>query len=123
MDQIFEFIKVYMAKNSDYEPISFIVNLAIEELFTNMVKYNTKSSEDILIILDGSRDKIVVTLVDIDSEPFDITQSADVDVRAHLDERRVGGLGIHLVRKMVDEINYRYENRQSKITFVKKLES
>jgi hypothetical protein len=60
-------------------------------------------------------------LTDVDAEPFDITQADEYDTRQPLKERPIGRLGIHLVRRMVDEINYEYKDRQSKITLIKDL--
>ena len=95
-----------------------VVDLATEELFVNMVTYNTESDEDILIQMVPHEHGIEVSLTDYDVERFDPTSAGDVDVDAPLDERTPGGLGLYLVLKMVDSIHYEYRNRQSKITFV-----
>ena len=95
-----------------------VVDLATEELFVNMVTYNTESSEDILIQMMPHEHGIEVSLTDYDVERFDPTSSGGVDVDSPLDERTPGGLGLYLVLKMVDSIHYQYRNRQSKITFI-----
>ena len=56
-------------------------------------------------------------------DPFDITETAEVDTKQSLEERRVGGLGIHLVNEMMDKIEYEYKDRQSKIILIKHLEN
>ena len=93
------------------------VDLCIEELFVNMVKYNTESKRDIELGLTAIPGGLEVSLTDFDVERFDPTVSRDVDVDAPLAERTPGGLGVYLVLKMVDSIHYEYHNRQSKITF------
>lgn len=95
-----------------------VVDLATEELFVNMVTYNTESNEDILIEMVPHALGLEVRLTDYDVERFDPTSVAAVDVNAPLDERTAGGLGLYLVMKMVDSIHYEYRNRQSKITFI-----
>ena len=95
-----------------------VVDLATEELFVNMVTYNTESSEDILIQMVPHDHGVEVSLTDYDVERFDPTGIGPIDVSAPLDERTPGGLGLYLVLKMVDSINYEYRNRQSRITFV-----
>ena len=95
-----------------------VVDLATEELFVNMVTYNTESSEDILIQMMPHEHGIEVSLTDYDVERFDPTSAGSVDVDAPLHERTPGGLGLYLVLKMVDSIHYEYRNRQSKITFI-----
>jgi anti-sigma regulatory factor (Ser/Thr protein kinase) len=95
-----------------------VVDLATEELFVNMVTYNTESNEDILIQMVPHAHGIEVSLTDSDVERFDPTNAGNVDVDAPLEERKPGGLGLYLVMKMVDSIHYEYRNRQSRITFV-----
>ena len=95
-----------------------VVDLATEELFVNMVTYNTESTEDILIEMVPHALGLEVSLTDYDVKRFDPTSATTVDVNAPLDERVPGGLGLYLVMKMVDSIHYEYRNRQSKITFI-----
>ena len=95
-----------------------VVDLATEELFVNMVTYNTESNEDILIEMVPHALGLEVSLTDYSVERFDPTSAASVDVNAPLDERALGGLGLYLVMKMADSIHYEYRNRQSKITFI-----
>ena len=98
------------------------IDLAVEELFTNLVKYNKGTTRDISISLNRDDAHVEVTLTDYDVEPFDITRLKEVQIDRPLAERKPGGLGIHLVRKMVDRISYSYENRISTTTFIKTLE-
>jgi len=95
-----------------------VVDLATEELFVNMVTYNTESNEDILIEMLPHELGLEVRLTDYDVERFDPTRAASVDIDSPLEERTPGGLGLYLVMKMVDSIHYEYRNRQSKITFI-----
>ena len=95
-----------------------VVDLATEELFVNMVTYNTESDEDILIQMLPHEHGIEVSLTDYDVERFDPTGASSVNVDVPLEERTPGGLGLYLVLKMVDSIHYVYRNRTSKITFI-----
>jgi len=95
-----------------------VVDLATEELFVNMVTYNTETDEDILIQMAPHEHGVEVSLTDYDVERFDPTGAGPIDVNAPLEERTPGGLGLYLVLKMVDSIHYEYRNRQSKITFI-----
>jgi anti-sigma regulatory factor (Ser/Thr protein kinase) len=63
-------------------------------------------------------------LVDFDVEPFDPASAPEVAVTAGMDERRPGGLGLHIVRTMVDELAYDYdeENRKMRISVTTSLE-
>lgn len=93
------------------------VDLCIEELFVNMVNYNTESDRDISLEMIRVNGGIEVSLTDFDVDRFDPTVRRDIDVDAPLAERTPGGLGVYLVLKMVDSIHYEYHDRQSKITF------
>ena len=93
------------------------VDLCIEELFVNMVKYNTESTREIVLDMEPIAGGIEVSLTDFDVERFDPTVQKEVDIDAPLAERTPGGLGVYLVLKMVDSIHYEYHDRQSKITF------
>ena len=95
-----------------------VVDLATEELFVNMVTYNTETNEEIMIKMEPHLHGLEVSLTDNNVERFDPTNAANVDVDAPLSERIPGGLGLFLVLKMVDSIHYEYRNRQSKITFI-----
>lgn len=101
------------------DSIRFVVDLAIEELFTNMVKYNKTTDADIEIRIEGSPQGVEVSLRDFDVDSFDPTRPGDVDVDAPAEMRTPGGLGIFLVMKMVDSVSYEYKDRISTIRFAK----
>jgi len=97
------------------------VDLALEELFTNMVKYSRMSDAAVRIDMTRVENGVEVTLTDYDVEPFDVTRSPDADIALPIEQRKAGGLGLHLIRRLVDSIEYDYskETRQSRITFRK----
>jgi len=119
LHRVFSFLDSF-AETSDLDmSVSLPVRLAVEELFTNMVKYNKDSRADITLAVNRSDESVTIVLTDFDTEPFDITSTGEVDTTASLEERTPGGLGIHLVKRMVDEIHYRYKDRVSQITLIK----
>ena len=95
-----------------------VVDLCIEELFVNMVTYDTETDSDILIELAPGEHGVEVTLTDFGVDRFDPRDAGEVDIDAPLEQRTPGGLGLYLVLKMVDSINYSYRDRTSTITFV-----
>jgi anti-sigma regulatory factor (Ser/Thr protein kinase) len=98
--------------------LRYIVDLCVEELFVNMVKYNTETESDILIEMHPHEQGIEVSLTDFDVDRFDPRDVRPVDIDAPLEKRFPGGLGLYLVLKMADSIHYEYRNRTSKITFI-----
>ncbi len=117
LEAVFQFIEDFLrAKAIDLElrePVDFIV----EELFTNMVKYNPGHDHDIALSLGCTADVLTVRLTDFDVDPFDVTRAPQVDIDKPLQERQIGGLGLHLVRKMADTLRYEFADRRSTITF------
>jgi serine/threonine-protein kinase RsbW len=100
----------------------FVIRLAVEELFTNMVKYNPGGGPAIGItaVLDGG--SITVSMEDRGGKPFDLAAANSPDLDLPMDERPVGGLGLHLVRSLVDRMEYSHTDDHTTITFIKTLE-
>jgi anti-sigma regulatory factor (Ser/Thr protein kinase) len=123
-DQIGELVadteKFFADENID-QSLRMKVDLSLEELFVNMVTYNTESDRDIQVEMKPIAGGIEVSLTDYDVERFDPTIVREVDVDAPLSERDPGGLGLYLVLKMADSIHYEYHDRKSKITFTNRV--
>jgi serine/threonine-protein kinase RsbW len=98
------------------------MQFAVEELFTNLVKYSKGGTRDILINLRREGGRLLVSLTDFDVQKFDIRNVPDVDVNRDLKDRKPGGLGIHLLKRMVDDVGYEFIDGRSTTTFVKALE-
>lgn len=96
------------------------VQLGLEELFTNLVKYGA-GSHPIEVELVRRDSLLLASLTDEDVEPFDPTAAPDADTTLPLDARKPGGLGLHLVRRVVDRVDYTYRDRRSRTTLVKRL--
>ena len=118
---VFDFMKEFMVSNGIDDTSAYSSNLAVEEIFTNFVKYGAMSDSEISVSLTRDADRLIISIADPDSEEFDVTAFPEADTNLPLKERKIGGLGIHLVRQMMDEVKYEYEDRNSKITLVKYL--
>lgn len=99
---------------------SMQVLVALEEMFVNVCHYAYDSSNpgDITLEVDTSDNKLSVTLID-DGPMYDPLAKADPDTTLAVSERPIGGLGIFLVKKTMDETSYKYENNQNRFTFAK----
>jgi anti-sigma regulatory factor (Ser/Thr protein kinase) len=122
LDDVFDFVGEYMDSHSVDAAVTYSINLAIEEFFTNMVKYSPENNDDISVSIAKDKNKLTVRMVDSGVEPFDVTKTGEVNTLKPLKERKPGGLGIHIAKQMVDSIEYEYVDRQSRITFTKILE-
>lgn len=119
LEDIYKFIESFFESNDTADPVRYPVHFVVEELFTNMVKYNPGNMNTVILNIDTEGDGVRVMITDYDVDDFDVTKKRDIDVHTSLEERKVGGLGLHLIRHMVDKLDYHYEDRQSRITFTK----
>ena len=97
----------------------FRVNLVLEELGLNVMTHGQEAgASELEIIVTSAAATVTIEIVD-DGPRFDPLQDAPLpDPEASLDERPVGGLGIHLVRTMMDEVSYRYDEGKNRLTLV-----
>lgn len=97
--------------------------LAVEELFANVVTHAADRAQTALLVwLDLAVDERQVTAVFADNgPPFDPTAESAPDTSLDADARRVGGLGLHLIRQMMDEVSYAYRDGRNQMTLTKHL--
>lgn len=120
--QIVQDTECFFRDNGLDPSLRMVVDLATEELFVNMVNYNTETTQGIRIEMSALDNGVEVSLTDYDVERFNPCSAAQVDVEAPLEQREPGGLGIFLVMKMTDSVQYQYRERQSRITFRKMMD-
>ena len=95
--------------------------LVAEELFTNMVKHQRNGTAEMGLSIERAGDLLTVRLVDPDSDQFDPTLAPEPDLTLPIHQRRPGGLGVFLAKKIMDEVRYEYQGRTSTITLTKTL--
>ena len=115
---LYEFSEAIMADKNLPDGVRFPVHLAMEELFVNMVHYNPTVATDIEVTVTVG-DVVRVSLVDNGGVEFDVTLKRDVDIDAPLQERKPGGLGVHLVQNLVDSLDYEYQDGRGEVIFTK----
>ena len=121
LETIFAFVAEFLAAEGIERERAFDLDLIVEELFTNMIKYSREGKDDIEVALAREAEGLRLTLRDFNVERFDVTGTPDVDISVPISERRAGGLGLHLVRRMADRFEYDYRDRVSTITVWKRL--
>jgi anti-sigma regulatory factor (Ser/Thr protein kinase) len=101
----------------------FEVNLALDELFTNIITYGFKDQAEhiIRVRLSAGPDSLTVTVED-DGIAFNPVERTSPDLACTLDECRVGGLGIHLMKNLIDDITYRRRGGKNILTMTKTVE-
>jgi anti-sigma regulatory factor (Ser/Thr protein kinase) len=101
------------------------INIAMDEIITNIASYAyaEKGGQGNLTVhyrYNPEEDTAEITFTD-EGEPFDPLSAAEPDVTLSAEEREVGGLGIFLVRKTMDGVEYRREDGMNVLTIRKKL--
>ena len=118
--KVFELVNQFAERERIDDDTRHAISLAVDELFTNMVKHQPSNPNSISIKLRTEGENVIVEMIDRDVEPFDLTKKPDPDLGASLDDRKPGGLGIFLTKKNMDEIQYRHDAGTSIITLKKK---
>jgi len=97
------------------------VELAAEEIFTNCVRHNVdgKGEIDVRLRLEGN--ELAMSFTDYGAPPFDFEHAPAPDIHQPLGERTPGGLGVHLVKTMMDRVEYEYDEGNSTITLFKRV--
>jgi anti-sigma regulatory factor (Ser/Thr protein kinase) len=97
-------------------------NLAFEELLSNIVfyGYDDEAIHEIEILFSYDDTKLSVTIKD-DGKAFNPLELAEPDTSLSIDDRKIGGLGIHLVRTMMDEVRYQREGEFNIFSFSKNI--
>ena len=104
-----------LAESEDWSPtLTFRVNLVLEEFGINVIKYAHKEGDhDFEITLFSEPETLTIEITD-DGVPFNpLEDKPTPDTSAPMDERPIGGLGLHLVRSMTEEIRYERENSRN----------
>ena len=101
------------------DDLVFRVNLVLEELILNIMDYGTDGGDpDISLVVASEEDSITIDLSDR-GRPFDpLTEAPAPDLTAAVGERRVGGLGVHLTKTLMDDVRYSHEDGRNRLSIV-----
>jgi len=99
-------------------------NLVVEEIFVNIVSYaysDNDTNNTVTISIKDNDDKTIITFID-SGKHFNPLIKDDPDLSLSVDERPIGGLGIYLVKKMMDNVEYEYKDNKNILTIEKRHE-
>ena len=108
------------------DELNMPINLALEEVVSNVMLYAYPGRNDGKVFVEYVEDsdeqgKRLIFTVSDSGIPFDPTQKTEADITLSAEEREIGGLGIHLVRQLMDEIRYERVDERNILTLVKKI--
>lgn len=120
-----EFIEVLCEELGLDTMLTFNLNLVLEEAVTNVIMYAYPQNEDHTMTLKTwteQSDNVIAFELKDQGKPFNpIEEAPEVDTTLSADERQIGGLGIFLINKIMDEVAYRYEGGSNILTMKKNI--
>jgi sigma-B regulation protein RsbU (phosphoserine phosphatase) len=120
--QLAEFIETIAEEIELDQGLAMSLNLALEEAVTNVILYAYPEGSDGLVDIEAilSKDKLRFIISDSGME-FDPTAAPEADVTLGVEDRPIGGLGIYLVRKIMDTVSYERADGKNILSMTKKL--
>ena len=101
---------------------AFKLNVALEELLTNTISYGYTDGGRHEIAIDIAREgETIVAQLNDDARPFDPLNAPPPDLESAIEDRRIGGLGVHLVKTLMDDVGYAYRDGRNHITLRKNI--
>lgn len=99
------------------------INIVIDEIFGNICHYAYKDSVGAVTVRveSGNTPKAVFLTFTDNGIPYNPLETEDPDITSSSEERKIGGLGIYLVKKNMDEMKYEYVNQQNRLWMEKRL--
>lgn len=116
------FLDAYWAEEHLPASARFPFDLALEEIFLNVVMHGRGDRTDVTVdvALHREADAVELTMRD-NGLPFDPLALQSPDVNAPMEDRAVGGLGLHLIRTLMDSVTYRHECDQNVLVMRKQV--
>lgn len=101
----------------------FEINLALDELFTNIISYGYQDDKNHLIEISMTPLNNTLELcIEDDGVPFNLTDVEDPDLPCDIESCKIGGLGIHLIKNLMDDVCYQRCKGKNKLILKKALE-
>ncbi|MBQ8202055.1 MAG: ATP-binding protein [Clostridia bacterium] len=123
MDDVLDFINAELESHDVPMKTIMQIDIAVEELFVNIAHYayNPDVGEaTVAVDVEEAPPCAVIRFIDR-GKPYDPLSREDPDVTLGVEERQIGGLGIYMVKKSMDEVVYTYEDGQNILTIRKLL--
>ena len=112
MDEIREFVAQVAREGGFTEKEIYSLQLAADEAASNIIEhaYEGISNADLDVTCDAHGDTLIITMRDT-GRPFDPSKVKQPNLKAGLSDRQIGGLGVYLMRKLMDEVRYESDSK------------
>lgn len=115
-------VEDFCEKNGLSAKIMFKLTLVLDELITNIISYGYADMDEHPIDVSLSMEGTTLTLrIEDDAEPFNILEAPEPELDVPLEDRikPIGGMGVHLVKNLMNCVDYRRENGKNIVTMQK----
>ena len=121
VDKVIEFIDGMLEEYDCGVREQMAIDVAVDELFSNIARYAYNPETGYATVLvDVKNDPLAVEITFIDhGVPYDPLAKADPDTTLSVEDRQIGGLGIFIVKKSMDAVNYEYKDGKNILTIKK----
>lgn len=123
VDKVTEFVNEVLEEKDCPLKVQMQLDVAIDEIFGNIAYYaygKGSGNATIQIEMEDNPPKITLTFID-QGIPYNPLENKDQDITLDIEDREIGGLGIFLVKKTMDELSYEYADGQNILTMKKEL--
>lgn len=124
LDTVMQFVDHHLETANCSQMVIGQVELAVEEIYTNIANYAYHPEHGTAKIhceVKGEPLQIIIGFSD-EGKPYNPLERKTPDMTAGVEEREIGGLGIFLVRKMMDEVEYQFVDGKNILTIRKNVE-
>ena len=118
LDNLFEYSSTLLEVLGFKKRDIIMINTALEEVFVNVAKYAYEDTGEVEVTLSNDKNKVTFTFRD-SGKPFNPLEKEDPNITAGSEEREIGGLGIYMVKNIMDETSYEYKDNHNILTLVK----
>ena len=120
--QLASFLETIAEEKNISQALTMSLNLALEEAVTNVILYAYPEGTDGLVDIEAVlRDDSLEFILSDSGKPFDPTAAPEADITLGVEERQIGGLGIYLVKQIMDSVTYKRENGRNILHMTKKI--
>lgn len=124
LEEVQQFIESYLEQDNCPPKECIRILIAVEEIYVNIAHYaypdeNADGKGMVRIVLDDSTSgNIKITFYD-DGKPFNPLAKEDPDINLSSEKRKIGGLGIYMVKNNMDQVTYSYKDKQNILSIEK----
>ena len=122
LDQVLSFTDAVLEEVGCSSKAKIQIDVAVEELFVNIAHYAYPSGDGEAVIYvdaNASSKEVQITFED-EGIPYDPLKNEDPDITLSVEDRPIGGLGIFMVKKSMDDVSYEYSDGKNRLTIKKK---